>query len=93
VIASLQQWRGSPYRGDSLAYAQGEDSFGHFVSIGYMKPGGRITLARRCALVSDDGRAALSVEDVQRETLKAIYDEEEEDITAMPPWKCNILKV
>lgn len=92
VIASLQ-WRGSPDGSDSLCFGKGEDEYGPFVSLGYMKPGNRITLARRCALDSSDGRVGWSVEDVQKETIKSIYDEEEEDITVRPPWQSDVLKL
>uniref|UniRef100_A0A6U3C4M6 Uncharacterized protein n=1 Tax=Entomoneis paludosa TaxID=265537 RepID=A0A6U3C4M6_9STRA len=93
VIISSLQWRGSPDGSDQLCYGQGEDEYGPFVSLGYMKPGNRITLARRCALEASDGRVGWTVQDVEKETLKAIYDEEEEDITVRPPWKSQVLKV
>lgn len=91
VMSSLQ-WRGSPDKSDSLCFAQGQDEFGPFISTGYMKPGNRITLARRYVDPSDS-RAKWTAADVHREIMKAIYDEEEEDVTVMPPWKCDVLKV
>lgn len=91
VIASLQ-WRGSSDGSEQLCYASGEDDFGQFIGLGYMKPGNRITLCRRSGLDASDSRAKWSPEDIQRETLMAIYDKEEEDITVRPPWKCDILK-
>lgn len=90
VLTSLQ-WRGSPDKSDSLCYAQGSDEYGHFISTGYMKPGNRITLARRY-LDSGDDRAKWTAEQVHQEIMKAIYDNEEEDVTVMPPWKCDVLK-
>mmetsp|Transcript_7127 Transcript_7127/g.14623 ORF Transcript_7127/g.14623 Transcript_7127/m.14623 type:complete len:205 (+) Transcript_7127:217-831(+) len=92
IITSLQ-WRGAPDGSESLCYGQGEDEFGLFVSLGYMKPGNRITLARRTALDSADERTKWTVQDVEKKTLAAIYDEEEEDITCRPPWKSEILKI
>ncbi|KAL7571031.1 hypothetical protein ACA910_003750 [Epithemia clementina (nom. ined.)] len=90
VLASLQ-WRGSPDKSDSLCFAQGRDEFGPFISTGYMKPGNRVTLARRY-MDASDSRAKWTAEDVHKEIMKAIYDEEEEDVKVMPPWNCDVLK-
>ena len=86
IVTSLQ-WKGSPDQRESLCFASGGDSFGAFIGTGWMRPGNRITVARR--YVADE-RAGWSYNKIQQEVLKKIWDEEEEEL-AMPPWKCSIL--
>mmetsp|Transcript_16314 Transcript_16314/g.21356 ORF Transcript_16314/g.21356 Transcript_16314/m.21356 type:complete len:204 (-) Transcript_16314:226-837(-) len=92
VISSLQ-WLGSPDGSNSLCTAAGEDGFGRFIGLGYMKPGNRITLCRRSALQASDKRASWDAARVLKATMEEIYDEDEEDITVKPPWKCDVLNV
>lgn len=86
VVASLQ-WKGSPDPREALCYASGSDEYGSFIGTGWMRPGNRITLARRYV---QDQRAAWGTTKVQQEVLKQIYDDEEEE-AEMPPWKCSVL--
>ena len=88
VLTSLQ-WQGSPDKRKSLVYGVGKDEYGAFVSAGWMRPGNRITIARRY-LGDGDDRAGWSLENVQEETLKVIYDDDEEEVTVMPPWQCAV---
>lgn len=85
VISSLQ-WQGSSDPRKSLVFATGGDSYGKFISVGWMRPGNRVTLARRYV---SDNRAEWSSETLRQETLKIIYDDEEEECV-MPPWQCNV---
>ena len=93
VVMTSLQWRGSPNVRDSLCFAQGQDQFGAFISTGYMKPGNRVTLARRY-VESSDPKAKWTVHVVRNEIVKAVDKEEEEqdDSFQMPPWKVDVLK-
>ena len=83
VVTSIQ-WKGSPDQRDSLCFASGSDEYGTFIGTGWMRPGNRITLARR--YVSDE-RAQWGTTKIQQEVIKKIWDDEEEECE-MPPWKC-----
>ena len=84
-------WRGSPDQRNSIVVAKGktDGGHGHFVSVGWMRPGNRVTLARRY-LGNDDPRAKWSNEKLRNSILAQIYDEEDDTIV-MPPWKCHAL--
>ena len=83
-------WRGSPDQRHSIVVATGRtDTRGPFVSVGWMRPGNRVTLARRY-LREDDPRASWSPEVLRRCVLAQIYDETDDTIV-MPPWKCHAL--
>jgi len=82
------RWRGSPDQKDSLVFARGKDRFGSFVSVGWMRPGNRVTMARRYVDASDD-RANWSIQKLRAEVLEQIYDEEEEE-AMIPPWTCDV---
>jgi hypothetical protein len=87
VHTSLQ-WQGSSDKRKSLVFARGSDEYGSFISSGWMRPGNRITLARRYVDASSDSRAQWDAETVRKEVLKAIGDKEDCQI---PPWKCSVL--
>lgn len=87
VLLHSLLWRGSPDKRQSLAFAKGKDAHGGvFVSTGWVRPGNRITLARR--YVADD-RAKWDLETLREKVLEQIYNEEQQTII-MPPWKCEI---
>ena len=90
VISSSLQWQGSPDKRKSLCYGKGKDEYGSFFSVGWMRPGNRITIARRYMGDGDD-RAGWDLATVQTEILKVIYDDDEEEVTVMPPWQCDVM--
>jgi hypothetical protein len=86
-LVTALQWKGSPDKREALCYGTGNDEYGSFIGTGWMRPGNRITIARR--YVSDD-RRMWSATKVEQEVLKKIWDEDEEECE-MPPWKCTVL--
>jgi hypothetical protein len=89
ILLENLQWQGSPDPRKQLVFAHGRGAFGPFISVGWMRPGNRITLARRY-LDTSDSRASWNNETLRAEVLGKIFDEEEEEIK-MPPWKCSVL--
>jgi hypothetical protein len=83
-------WRGSPDQRNSIVVATGKSAgHGSFVSVGWMRPGNRVTLARR--YVEDgDPRASWTPEELRKNVLSQIY-REDDDTIVMPPWKCAAL--
>jgi hypothetical protein len=88
VLTSLQ-WQGSPDATKSLVFAQGQDEYGKFLSVGWMRPGNRITLARRY-LDPSDGRYGWDIAKLRQEVIDLIWDEDEEECV-IPPWQCPAL--
>jgi hypothetical protein len=88
VLTSLQ-WQGSPDATKSLVFAQGNDEYGKFLSVGWMRPGNRITLARRY-LDPSDGRIGWDINKLRQEVIDLIWDDEEEECVC-PPWQCTAL--
>jgi hypothetical protein len=83
-------WRGSPDQRDSIVVATGKSGgHGSFVSVGWMRPGNRVTLARRY-VEDSDSRAGWTPEELRKNILEQIY-REEDDTIIMPPWKCAAL--
>jgi len=81
-------WRGSDDQRDALCFGSGKDSHGSFISVGWMRPGNRITLARR--YVSDE-RTGWSAKKVKEMILPQIQDPEDEETVTMPPWQCALM--
>lgn len=88
ILFERLRWSGSSDKRTSLIYARGRNEYGAFVSVGWMRPGNRVTLARR--YVGTDGRDSWTVEKVRDAVLKAIFNEEDDTII-MPPWQCDVL--
>lgn len=82
------QWQGNPDKRLSLCFGCGSDANGDFISAGWMRPGNRITLARRYV---EDARKEMACATLREEVLKQIYDEGEDEIV-LPPWMCDLFK-
>jgi hypothetical protein len=82
------QWTGKDQM-DNLAFSLGKSQHGTFISVGWMRPGCRLTLGRRY-LDDKDSRCNWNVEDLKRAVLDEIYNEEDDEVS-MPPWQCAAL--
>jgi hypothetical protein len=73
----------------NLVLAVGENEFGHFLSVGWLRVGNRVTLARRYVDV-DDERSGWDVEELRREVLDQIATTAADGHVkiAIPPWQC-----
>jgi hypothetical protein len=73
----------------NLVLAVGDNEFGHFLSVGWLRVGNRVTLARRY-VDEDDERSGWDVEDLTRAVLEQIattaVDGHVEIV--IPPWQC-----
>lgn len=87
VLTGLQ-WQGNPDKRLSLCFGCGSDVNGSFIATGWMRPGNRITLARRYV---EDSRKDLECGALRDEVLKQIYDEDGDEIV-LPPWMCDLFK-
>jgi hypothetical protein len=96
VLVKTLRWSGNTFdQTENLIVAKGHNEFGPFISIGWMRPGNRWTLARR--YLSDeesDPRAKWTLEELQ----KYVQDETVEVVEAtgqkklrIPPWHCTVL--
>lgn len=90
VLLNSLLWKGSPDQRESLVYGRGSSNeHGPFVSVGWMRPGNRVTLARRYVDASDP-RASWTSDQLRDAILAQIYNEDDDTIV-MPPWKCEAL--
>ena len=87
VLTALQ-WQGNPDKRLSLCFGCGSDAHGNFISTGWMRPGNRITLARRYVV---DTRKELDCESLRDQVLQQIYDEDADEII-LPPWMCDLFR-
>lgn len=75
----------------NLVYANGKNEFGSFITIGWMRPGNRLTLGRRY-LDENDARCHWSIDELRNATLEKIAVEKDDKITVIvPPWKCDVM--
>jgi hypothetical protein len=74
---------------DNLVFAKGYNDFGNFISAGWMRPGCRLTLARRY-LEDDDARVKWDLEDLKKHVIGGIFDETSGKVN-IPPWQCGAL--
>jgi len=92
VYLSNLKWRGSMFDERAhLVFGKGRNEFGPFVSVGWMRPGNRVTLARR--YLDDEGgdvRAEWDFDTLRSKVVEEIYDDETGDVR-IPPWHCTVL--
>mmetsp|Transcript_1583 Transcript_1583/g.1509 ORF Transcript_1583/g.1509 Transcript_1583/m.1509 type:complete len:225 (-) Transcript_1583:414-1088(-) len=75
----------------NIVYAIGSNEFGFFISVGWMRPGNRLTLGRRY-IHDDDLRSKWSLDELQKAVLIEIASEKDNMIKVItPPWKCDTL--
>jgi hypothetical protein len=87
VLLPNLKWSGDLH--NQLIFAKGKNAHGDFVSAGWMRPGNRLTLARRY-LEEGDPRVEWQVHEVRNNVLEEIYDVETDKIR-IPPWQCSIM--
>mmetsp|Transcript_22016 Transcript_22016/g.63134 ORF Transcript_22016/g.63134 Transcript_22016/m.63134 type:complete len:227 (-) Transcript_22016:135-815(-) len=92
VFIQQLRWLGSPDKTANLVFARGNNNFAPFISVGWMRPGNRITLARRY-LGEDDTRVRWDVEDLQKAVLEDICTGTDGKNVITPPWKCSVMHV
>ena len=68
----------------NLIFSEGENEFGKFVGVGWMRPGNRLTVARR--YLSDDDERDLDM--VHNVVWEEVCGEEK---TRIPPWQCSVM--
>lgn len=102
ALPSLR-WRGNLRNQiENVVLALGENEFGRFVSVGWLRVGNRVTLARRHVDESDE-RAKWDIDDLRKAVFDQIIiaktaemEKEEENGTAtvklvIPPWQCAVM--
>lgn len=75
----------------NIVYAIGANDFGSFISIGWMRPGNRLTLGRRY-LHGNDLRSKWSLDELRKAALTEIVTEKDNRIkVVIPPWQCDTI--
>lgn len=75
---------------ENMVLALGENEFGTFISVGWLRVGNRVTLARRYLDESDE-RAKWDIEDLRKAVFDQIATVVEDDNSVklvIPPWQC-----
>lgn len=75
----------------NMVLAVGENEFGNFISVGWLRVGNRVSLARRYVDEGDE-RAKWDIDDLR----KAVFDEictvsDEGHKLVIPPWQCTAM--
>jgi hypothetical protein len=82
------QWTGDLRdQRNNLIFACGKNDSGAFVSAGWMRPGNRLTLARRYV---EDERSDWDLEQLRKAVLEEIYNEDDNE-ARIPPWQCSVM--
>ncbi|CAJ1946342.1 unnamed protein product [Cylindrotheca closterium] len=90
LLLSNIKWMGNMRdQRDNLVFAKGTNEFGPFISAGWMRPGCRLTLARRY-LDESDARVKWTLDDLKNNVISGIFDKDSGDVCT-PPWKCDAL--
>lgn len=90
VLLSNIRWMGNVRdQRDNLVFAKGKNDFGNFISTGWMRPGCRLTLARRY-LDDKDARCKWGLEELGQHVVGGIYDEKSGKVN-IPPWQCDAM--
>lgn len=101
VLVKNLRWSGNMFdQTNNLIVSKGRNEFGPFVSVGWMRPGNRWTLARRYLTESDgdnsstDQRVKWTVHELQEAVLKEAVEVVEgtgQKKLMIPPWHNTIL--
>ena len=90
MYLSLLRWTGNLRdQADNLVFALGSNEFGQFISVGFLRVGCRITLARRY-LDDSDGRCKWDVDALKSAVLEEIASSGKDGHVTLciPPWQC-----
>lgn len=73
----------------NMVLAVGENEFGNFISVGWLRVGNRVTLARRYVDESDE-RSKWDIEDLRKAVFDQIATVKEDGHVdlVIPPWQC-----
>jgi hypothetical protein len=89
LLVTKLRWTGGEQL-KNLVFGTGENQFGKFIEVGWMRPGNRLTIARRYLSGTDDAmRTSWSLAKLKEMVLADIYDEQDDEIV-MPPWHTEI---
>lgn len=78
---------------ENMVLALGENEFGRFISVGWLRVGNRVTLARRYVDDTDD-RAKWDIDDLRSAVFDQIATIAEDDghvQLVIPPWQCSAM--
>lgn len=103
VLVKSLRWSGNMYdQTENLIVAKGNNAFGPFVSVGWMRPGNRWTLARRYLPADDDGTTTTDprtkwslshlLDVVVDQAVTTMEDTGQRKLN-IPPWQCAALHV
>ena len=93
VYLSTLRWKGNLQdQVENVTFATGENEFGNFISVGWLRVGNRVTMARRY-IEEDDVRCQWDIEDLRKAVFDQITSESETDGRSIiiPPWKCGAM--
>eukprot|EP00980_Cylindrotheca_fusiformis_P007226 scaffold1525_cov142-Cylindrotheca_fusiformis.AAC.26 len=90
VLLSNVRWMGNMRdQRDNLVFAKGKNEFGSFISVGWMRPGCRLTLGRRY-VDDNDARSKWDLRTLQEHVVGDIFDEASGEVR-IPPWQCDVM--
>jgi hypothetical protein len=95
VMVKNLRWSGNMFdQTENLIVAKGNNEFGTFLSVGWMRPGNRWTLARRYLSDENDSRAKWTLQELQDAIVKVavevVEDSGQKKLT-IPPWQNAVL--
>jgi hypothetical protein len=95
MYLSTLRWKGNLRdQVENVVFAMGENEFGPFISVGWLRVGNRVTLARRY-IDEDDERVKWEIDDLR----KAVFDQNATVVEdgrvqiTIPPWQCAAMHV
>ncbi|KAL7531583.1 hypothetical protein ACHAXR_008493 [Thalassiosira sp. AJA248-18] len=75
----------------NMVLAVGENEFGSFISVGWLRVGNRVTLARRYVDAGDE-RAKWDIGDLRKTVFDQIANTEDGQVKlVIPPWQCSVM--
>lgn len=92
VYLSTLRWNGNLRdQVENIVFAIGENEFGNYISVGWLRVGNRVTMARRY-IDEDDERKEWDIDDLRKAVFDEIASTSEDGISVViPPWQCDAL--
>jgi hypothetical protein len=76
---------------ENVVFAVGENEFGNFISVGWLRVGNRVTMARRY-LDDNDERRKWDIDDLRKAVFDQITSVKDGDMTiTIPPWQNAVM--
>jgi hypothetical protein len=92
MYLSTLRWKGNLRdQVENIVFALGENEFGNYICVGWLRVGNRVTMARRY-IDEEDERCQWDINDLRKAVFEQIASTTEDGVSiVIPPWQCDAM--